>query len=225
MPPDELRGRVYDDIGAVFYRLNENRRKGVIDDEEHLMAMSHFSNTRQIGNIGIGVAQRLGKDNLRVRLDGALQRLQVVDIDNGVADAAARQRVGDEVERTAIEVVGGYQMVALEQDVLQCIRDGSSTRGDSQSGYAALKGCNTILQHSLRGVGQTSVDVSCIAQAEAVGSMLRVVEDVRGCLIDGHCPCISCGVCTLLAYMKGQRFYMKFLFAHNCIFLMVLCNS
>ena len=105
-------------------------------------------------------------------------------------------------------------MVALLEDVLQRVGDGSGARGDGQSRHAPFESRYTILKHSLRGVGQTSVDVPCIAETEAVGSMLRVVEDVRRRLIDGYGPCVGCRVGTLLAHMQGQRLNMKIFLFH-----------
>ena len=95
-------------------------------------------------------------------------------------------------------------MIACLHDVLQGVGDGSSTRGDGQSGYTTLKGSHTILKHTLSGVGQTTVDITCIAQTETVGSVLRVTEHVRRGLVDGHGTGVSCGVSLFLAYMELQ---------------------
>ena len=110
-------------------------------------------------------------------------------------------------------------MVAGLCDVLQGIGDGGSTAGHSQSGHSALEGSHTLFEHALRGVGETSVDVSGIAQTEAVGSMLGVAEDVAGGLIDGHGTGIGGRIGLLLAYMQLQGLEVKSFRFHVVSFL------
>ena len=109
--------------------------------------------------------------------------------------------MGDEVVRTAIQVVGSYDVIASLHNILKRVSDGSSTRCDSQSCHTAFEGCYAVFENSLCRVGQTTVDITCIAQAEAVGGMLRVVENVARGLIDGYCAGIGCGVGLFLTYM------------------------
>ena len=110
--------------------------------------------------------------------------------------------MGDEVVRTAIEVVCCYDMVAILYDVLQGIGNGSSTRGYGKTCNTTFEGCDTILKHTLGGVRQTTVDITGITQSETVGGVLRVVEHIAGGLVDGHGTCVGCGVCLFLAYVK-----------------------
>ena len=63
-------------------------------------------------------------------------------------------------------------MVASLHNVLQGVGDGGSTRGHSQSGHTTLKGSHAILEDSLCRVGQAAIDITGIAQTEAVGGML-----------------------------------------------------
>jgi hypothetical protein len=80
--------------------------------------------------------------------------------------------MGYQIIGTTIEIVGSYDMITSLHNVLQGIGDGSSTRSYSQTGYTTLEGSNTILEYTLSRVGQTTIDVTCIAQTETVGSML-----------------------------------------------------
>ena len=166
--------------------------------------MGHGGQGVDVGHVAVGIAEGLGIDHLGVGLDGCLEGLKVVHVDDGVADALCGQRVGDEVERAAIEIVGSHDMVASLHDVLQGVGDGSGTAGHGQSGHAALKGCHAVFEHALGGVGQTAVDVAGIAQTEAVGGMLGVAEHVAGGLIDGHGTGIGGGVGLFLAHMQLQ---------------------
>ena len=80
--------------------------------------------------------------------------------------------MGNQVVRTTIEVVGSHDMVTILRDILKCVGDSGSTRGYSQTGYTTLKSSDTILEHTLSRVGQSTIDITCIAKAETVGSVL-----------------------------------------------------
>ena len=63
-------------------------------------------------------------------------------------------------------------------DVLESVSDGGRSRSYGQSGYSAFQGGHAFLEHSLRAVGQPSVDVAGGLQAEACGCIVRIVEHV-----------------------------------------------
>ena len=93
-------------------------------------------------------------------------------------------------------------MVAGCEYVLQGICDGCCARCYCQTGHASLKHGYSLLEYTLGGVGKAAVDVAGIAQAEAVGCMLRIAEHIRGGLIDGHGASVGCWVGLFLAYVK-----------------------
>ena len=80
--------------------------------------------------------------------------------------------MGDEVERAAIQVVGGNDMVTGTSDVLQGVGHCGGATGDGKSCDTTLQGCDTVLEHTLCRVGQTTIDVTSVAQSETVGGML-----------------------------------------------------
>ena len=80
--------------------------------------------------------------------------------------------MGNQVIGTAIQVVGSDDMIAGLHNILECVCDSRSTRGNSQSGYTTFEGSYSVFEHALSRVGQTTVDVTCIAQTKAVGSVL-----------------------------------------------------
>ena len=176
------------DVDSMLDGADHDGGEGVVDDEHDAMAVGHLGYGLQMGHVAIGVAEGLGIDHLGVGLDGRLERLQVVYVQDGVADALRREGVGDEVERAAIEVVGCDDVVARLEHVLQRIGNGGCSAGHGQCGYASFEGGDALLEHRLRGVGQSAIDVARVAQAEAVGGMLGVMKHVGGGLIDGHGP-------------------------------------
>ena len=211
MAAEELGGRMHDDVGTVLQGTDEVRRaEGVIDDERYAMLVGHGCYALDVEDIGVGVAEGLGIYNFCVWLYGCFYGSEVVDANDGVGDALRGEGVGDEVVGSAIEVVGSYDVVPGLNDVLECIGDGRCSAGHGQSCYAPLECCHAILEDALRGVGEAAVDVAGIAQTEAVGSVLRVVEHIARGLVDGHGTCVGGGVSLLLSYMKLEGLEMKF---------------
>ena len=132
--------------------------------------------------------------------------------------------MSNKVVGTAVEVVCCHNVVASLSDVLQSVGDGSGSRGHSQSGHTSFEGCHAVFEDGLSGIGQTTVDVTCITQAKAVGSVLRIAEDIGRGLINGHRTCIGCGVGLFLAYVELQGLETIILLcAHNVLFLLVIC--
>ena len=133
--------------------------------------------------------------------------------------------MGDEVERAAVEVVGSHDVVAGLGDVLQRVGDGSGTAGHGQTGHATLEGSHAIFEHPLRGVGQAAIDVARVAQAEAVGSVLRVAEHIRCGLVDGHRTGVGGGVGLFLAYVQLQRLKTIVFLTHSSFpFFYFVCD-
>ena len=103
-------------------------------------------------------------------------------------------------------------MVACLGNILQGIGYGSSTARYSQTCHTALKRSHSVFKHALCAVGEAAIDVAGIAKPEAVGCMLWIAKYIGCCLIDWHCPCISCRVGLLLSYMQLQCLKSEFLF-------------
>jgi hypothetical protein len=106
-------------------------------------------------------------------------------------------------------------MVASLHNVLKGVGDGSSTGSHSQTGHTAFEGGNAVFEHALGGVGQTTIDISGIAETETVGGVLRVMEYIRRGLVDGHGASVGCGVSLFLAYVELQSLETIIFLCHN----------
>ena len=87
MSADEFRCRVYNDVRTVFDRADDKRSEGVVHDEEHAVLVCDLGNGIEVCHVRVGVAEGFGVNDFRVGLYGSFQPFQVVDIDDGVADA------------------------------------------------------------------------------------------------------------------------------------------
>ena len=111
-----------------------------------------------------------------------------------------------QIVRATINGLLRHHMVARFRKRLNGVRDGSSTRRNGKCRSTTLKRRNTLFEHALRGVRQTAVNVARISQAETIGGMLRVMEHIRGGLIDRYGTGVGCGVGLLLANVELKRF-------------------
>ena len=91
------------------------------------MTMSHFGYGIDIGHVRVRVTESLCINGLRIGLDGCFQSGQVIHVYNRIRNALCRQRMGNQVERSTVEVISSYHMVAYAQNVLQCIGCSGST--------------------------------------------------------------------------------------------------
>ena len=164
MATDKLRSGMNYNVRTMFDRTNEERRaESVVYDERYVVAMCYFSYGLEVGHVRVGVAKRFSIYHLRIGLDGCFKSFKVVDIDDGVRHALSGKCVSDEVERTTIEVVGCYDMVAIAYDILQSVSHSCCTAGYSQACYATFESGYAVFKHALRRVGQTTIYITCIA--------------------------------------------------------------
>ena len=88
---DELCSGMHDNVGTMFKRTDQVRStEGVVDYDRNLVLVSEFRNSFDIRDVGIRVAERFDKDELRVVLDCAFDFLQVVDVNESRFDAELR---------------------------------------------------------------------------------------------------------------------------------------
>ena len=94
MATDELGGGVNDYVSAVLNGTDQiGRAEGVVDDQRQAVLMGDLGDGVDIGDIRVGVAQRLDIDGLGVVLNGTLHLGEVVGIHKGGLNAVQRQGV------------------------------------------------------------------------------------------------------------------------------------
>ena len=123
-----------------------------------------------------------------------------------------------QVVRTAIDSALCDDMVTSTHQILQRVGDSRRARRECQRCGTALQRRQARFECADRGIGQARVDVARIAQGKAVGGLLRRVEHIGGCLIDGYGACAGCGVGLLLSGMELQGFKMVFFIGIHRVF-------
>ena len=122
------------------------------------------------------VAESLAEEKLRLRPDRLFPGGEIARVDEGGLDAEARQRIGEQIVRAAVER-------ARCDDVRACCRDrgdrqvqrGLAARGRDRSD-AAFQGRHPLLEHGVGGVGDARVDVPAALHVEERRGVVRVAE-------------------------------------------------
>ena len=215
---DEFGCRMNHNVRPVFDRTDqEGGSEGVVNDKGKSMAVSNLRDRVDIRDITVGIAECLQIDSPCVFLDGTLDFLQIVGIHEGCRDAELGQCVGEQVITAAVYGLLGDNMPSVRRERLDriCDRRGSGSQG--QRGASSLEGSQSLLQHILGGIGQPSVNIARVREAETVGRVLAVVKDVGSRLVDRYRAGICSGVRLLLADMKLKC--LKSIFTHFFILL------
>ena len=91
------------------------------------MAVRDVGPCLKVEHVGVGVAQRLGVEQLGVVLDGGFDGVQVGRVDERGGKPLLGQRVLEQVQRSTVQVGGGHDVVAGGGDVLHGDGDGGGT--------------------------------------------------------------------------------------------------
>ena len=174
----------------------------VVDNQRQTVGMSDLGNGADVGNITVGVAQGLQIDGLGIGPDCVSDSVQIVGIHESGRYTELRQGVGQQIVAAAIDGL-------LRYDVFPCLGQGLDGVGDRrragsqrQNCHTALQGRETLFQHILGRVGQTSVDIPSIRQSEAGSGMSGVPEHIGSSLVNWHRPGVGGGVRLFLAHME-----------------------
>ena len=173
------------------------------------MLLGDLGDGVDVGDVGVGVTERLEIDDRGVVLDGALDLVQVMGINEGGLDTKLGERVLQQVVGTAVDGLLGDHVVTGLGEGLQGIGDGGGARGDGEASNAALERSDTVLEDALGGVGQTAVDVTGVGKTKAVGGVLGVAEHIARGLIDRHSTGVGCRIGALLANVQLQGIETK----------------
>ena len=210
MSADELRRRMHHDVRPVLQRPKQIRRaERIIDHHGHTVRVGDPRDRIDVRDIRIRVAQRLQVHERRFGTNRRRNLVHIVCIHERRLYAEPCERMLKQIVCAAIDGLLRHHMGARLGQRLDGQRDRRCARGNSQGGHTALKRRDALLQHRLRGVGQTAIDVSRICQTKAIRRMLGILEHVTRCLIDGSRTRIRCRIGLFLSHMQLQRVEMK----------------
>ena len=182
---EEFRQRMNDDVGAVVDRLAEvGRRQRVVDDQRHAGAAGDVGDRLDVGDDAAGIGDQLDEDRLGLRRHRALERRDVVGVGPRHVPAEILERVIELVDRAAIELARGDELVAGLHQAVEHQHLRGVAGGDREPRGAAFERGDALLQHGVGRIADAGVDVAEGLQAEQRGRVIDVVEHERRGLID-----------------------------------------
>jgi hypothetical protein len=201
---DPLGGRVDDDIGTVLDRLGDDRREGVVDEERQVLRVRGIGDGANVGHVEARVADRLEVVGLRVLIGRGGEVTRIVALDPAHLDPEARQRVGEQVVRAAVEARRADDVVAGARQVEDGQRLRRLPRRQPERADAALERRHALLEDVGRGVHDPGVDVSELLEREEPGGVIGVLEVVGAGGVDRD-GARAGGRIGLLSGVEGQR--------------------
>ena len=184
---DPLGQRLDDDGRAVVGRAIQVRgSEGVVDEDRHrlLQRVRGLDDGGDVGHVDQRVADGLDVPELGVLLGSGHEGVDVVVLDEGGLDAEVAQGVQEDVPGTAVERVGGDDVVAGAHDVGEGQDLGGVAGGDGDGAGGALDGGHAGGDRVGGGVGQAAVDVARLGEGELGGGVRGGVELERGRGVD-----------------------------------------
>ena len=166
------------------------------------MLVSQFCHCIDIRNVAVGIAQGFDVDGSGVLLNGILHFLQIMHIHEGCGNAEVWQCMSQQIVAAAVDGLLCHDVAAVLGQSLNHISDGCSTGCQGQSGHAAFQSSDSLFQHILGGIGQTTVNVPCVCQTKSCCRMGAVMEYIRGSCVNRDCSCIGCRICGFLTYVE-----------------------
>ena len=138
----------------------------------------------QIGDIAAGVGDRLAEDGAGVIVDGGLDRVQIVEIDEFRGPAEALDGLAELGDGAAVKPGRGHDVAPRrhQREERHDLRRVPGRAADCA--YATFEGRDAFLQHGHGRVGQARVDVAHFLQVEEGRGMVRVAEHVGRGLVD-----------------------------------------
>ena len=181
-----LRRGVRHDVAAPFKGTAvDGCGKGVIDDERHAVLVRHLGKALDVEHVAAWVRDGLAEEALRVGAEASLDAFVVpVGVDEGALDAELLQRHAEEVERAAVDSVGGDEVVASLTDVEDGVEVRRLSAAGQHSAHAAFEGSNLLSHGIVRRVSQAGIEVAAVLEVEETRHLVaRLVAE--GCaLID-----------------------------------------
>ena len=166
------------------------------------MFMCNICDGLNINQICVGISDRLDKNKLRVILNSFFKNFNAFGrINKSCINSKIFYRVFKKIKSSAVNSSSRNNMMTVMSQSLCNISYSRRTRSNCQSRRTVFKGGNSFFKNILRGISQTSVNISCRFQSKSVCRILRIMEYIRSSLINRNRAGISCRVGRFLSDM------------------------
>ena len=177
------------------------------------MLVRNLCNRVNVGNVAVGIAERLEVNGLRVGLNGRFDLLEIVRVDKRRRHTEGLERMGKQVIGAAVDRLLADDVVSLLGERFNCIRNRRRAGSNRQGRYAALEGRDALFKDVLCGICEPAIDVARVTKGKAIRRVLRVVEYIGSRRINRDGTGIGGGVGLFLTDVELQSF--KMIVGHN----------
>jgi len=175
------------DIGAVVERLQQDRRRNrVVDDQRHAMAMRDLRQRLDVADIAGGIADGFRKHRLGVLVDQPFDRVGLVALGETSGDALARQDVAEQRVRGAVELRHRNDVAAAIGDIDESEMQRGLAARHRERADATLELGDALFKNGCGRVGDPAVAKTVSLEIEQSGAVIGAVEGVGDRLVDRH---------------------------------------
>ena len=150
MAAEELGQRMHDDVGAVLDGADQiGRGERVVDDEGDAGLLGDGGDLLDVGDDAAGIGDQLDEDRLGLRRERRAERVGVGRVGPAHLPAAFLEGMGELVDRPAIELARGDELIAGLEQSMEHERLRRVAGGDGKRRRAAFERRDALLQHRL----------------------------------------------------------------------------
>ena len=183
----ELGQRMHDDVGAVFDRAQQDRRRHrVVDDQRNAVPRADLRQRFDVANIARRIADAFAEDGAGVAVDQLFDCLGLVGLGESHLDALARQQVGEQRIGGAVELRHRDDIAAHAGDIEHRIVQRRLPGGHAQRIDAAFERGDAAFQHLGGRIADPRIAIAFDLEVEQSGAVIGAVEFISYGLIDRH---------------------------------------
>ena len=189
MTTQKLCGRVNNDVGPQVEGATQDRCcESRVDHQGNARIMRNLRNDWDVQDLETWIADRLPKDQPRVRPDRSAELLWSAWVNKRCLNAETRKRVRHQIVGPAVDRLGRDNVVTRTEDCCDAeVGCGLPTRG-SNGPDTSFECRDPFLKDSVRRVAQPRIDMTGSLDIEDRGGLVGVVKNVRSRLIYGRSP-------------------------------------
>ena len=185
MAAEKFRQRMNGDIGAVIERLQQDRgRNRVVDDERYAVAMGDLRQRLDIANIAGRIADGLRENRFGVFVDQLLDGIRLVAVGKARRDALTRQDVSEQRVRRSVELRHGDDVSAGVGQIDQSEMQRRLSGRDRERADAAFELGDALFENSGGRICNPAIAVAFRFEVEQSRAMIGAIEGIGDGLVD-----------------------------------------
>ncbi len=183
----ELGQRVNDDVGAVFDRAQQDRRRHrIVDDQRNAVPRADLCQRLDVADVARRIADALAEDGTGAVVDQLFDCPGLIGLREAHLDPLARQQVGEQRVGGAVELRHRDDIAAHAGDIEHRIVQRRLPGGYAQRFDAAFERGDATFQDLGGRIADARIAVAFDLEVEQSCAMVGAVEFISDGLVDRH---------------------------------------